>query len=87
MTRTALAVIDTDPQPTPCSCGGVTTLLRPEQAAQVLGVSRSGLYELVAGGALRAVTLPTGRGAAGGRSRRIRSDDLQAFIDGLDASQ
>ncbi len=85
MTRPALAVIDTDPQPTPCSCGGVTTLLRIEQAAQVLGVSRAQLYEFIAAGVLRAVTLPTGRGAAGGRSRRVRADDLQAFIDGLES--
>ena len=49
----------------------------PEAAAQ-LGISRAKLYELLASGALASVKV--------GGCRRIRSEDLRAFVDGLASS-
>ncbi len=46
----------------------------PEAAAQ-LGVSRAKLYELIASGALPAVKVDG--------CRRIRVDDLRAYVNGL----
>jgi excisionase family DNA binding protein len=46
----------------------------PEAAAQ-LGVSRAKLYELIASGALPAVKVDG--------CRRVRTDDLRAYVDGL----
>ena len=48
----------------------------PEAAAQ-LGVSRAKLYELIASGALPSVKVDG--------CRRVRTEDLRAFVDGLSA--
>jgi excisionase family DNA binding protein len=48
------------------------------EAAQLLSVHRSTLYDLIARGELRVVDLSTG----GSRTKsRVRSDDLDAFIE------
>ena len=46
----------------------------PEAAAQ-LGVSRAKLYELIASGALPSVKVDG--------CRRVRTDDLRAYVEGL----
>lgn len=48
-------------------------LLRPKQAAQLLTISRSRIYELMADGSLPSIKI--------GRSRRIRVDDLRRWLD------
>lgn len=48
-------------------------LLRPAEAAEMIGVSRSKLYELMAEGALPSVTV--------GASRRVPVADLRAWVD------
>ena len=50
----------------------------PEAAAQV-GVSRAKLYELIASRALPAVKVDG--------CRRLRVDDLRAYVEGLSASR
>jgi excisionase family DNA binding protein len=50
----------------------------PEAAAQ-LGVSRAKLYELIASHALPAVKVDG--------CRRLRVDDLRAYVEGLSASR
>lgn len=50
----------------------------PEAAAQ-LGVSRAKLYELIASGALPAVKVDG--------CRRVRTDDLRAYVKGLSTSR
>ena len=50
----------------------------PEAAAQ-LGVSRAKLYELIASGALPAVKVDG--------CRRLRVDDLRAYVEGLSTSR
>jgi len=50
-------------------------LVSPKTAAQLLDISRSRVFELMASGQIPSVTL--------GRSRRIRLDALRAWIDGL----
>jgi excisionase family DNA binding protein len=50
----------------------------PEAAAQ-LGVSRAKLYELIASGALPAVKVDG--------CRRVRTDDLRAYVEGLSTSR
>lgn len=50
-------------------------LLRVDEAAKALGVSRSQVYVLIARGELDAVTI--------GRSRRVPVDAVQAFIERL----
>ena len=50
----------------------------PEAAAQ-LGVSRAKLYELIASGALPAVKVDG--------CRRVRTDDLLAYVKGLSTSR
>ena len=50
-------------------------LYRVTEAAEVLGVGRTSLYALMKSGALRSVHV--------GRSRRIRSVDLDEFINAL----
>jgi excisionase family DNA binding protein len=50
-------------------------LLRVEEAAEWLGLSRTKAYELVYRGTLPSVTI--------GRSRRVPVAALQAFVDGL----
>ena len=47
-------------------------LLRPEEAAHVLGISRSKVYELIRAGRLRAVKLD--------RSRRIPGEAVDELI-------
>jgi excisionase family DNA binding protein len=47
-------------------------LVRPEQAARALGISRSKVYELMASGKLRSVKI--------GRSRRISMESLATFV-------
>lgn len=51
-------------------------LLAPEQVAERLGISRSKVYELLRpGGGLKSVSI--------GRSRRVATADLEAFIEYL----
>jgi excisionase family DNA binding protein len=53
-------------------------LLTPEEAARRLSVGRTTLYELLARGELRSVSL--------GRCRRISVAELEAFVERLDSS-
>jgi excisionase family DNA binding protein len=53
-------------------------LLRIEDAAQVLGLARSAVYQLIDAG-----RIPTVSPSIGGKARRIRSSDLDAFIASL----
>jgi len=50
-------------------------LLKPEEAAEVLGVGRSTVYELMRAGTLRSVLI--------GRSRRVPREAVEAFVDNL----
>lgn len=50
-------------------------VLSPAQAAELLGISRTKVYDLVKGGHLRTITL-----YAGGPIR-IRRSDLDAYLD------
>ena len=50
----------------------------PEAAAQ-LGISRAKFYELIASGALPTVKV--------GGCRRVRTDDLRAYVEGLSPSR
>lgn len=50
-------------------------LLRPEEGARALGVSRARLYELLASGEIESVRI--------GRSRRIPRQALEAFVERL----
>ena len=52
-------------------------LLTPEEAAQVLGIGRTKVYELMLSNALESVKI--------GASRRIPSESLTSFVDGLRA--
>lgn len=52
-------------------------LLTPAEAAAALGVGRSTLFDLLGSGALPSVRI--------GRARRVRRDDLDAFVAGLSA--
>lgn len=52
-------------------------LLTPQEAAEAMSVSRSRIYELVAAGALRSVTI--------GRSRRVPAKAITDFIAELEA--
>lgn len=54
-------------------------LLKIPDAAARLGVSRAKLYELIASGALPAVKIDG--------CRRVRTDDLRAYVEGLAPSQ
>lgn len=47
--------------------------LRPEEAAQRLGVSRTVVYRLIAEGRIRSLKI--------GRSRRVSVDALRAFVE------
>ncbi len=51
-------------------------LLRPEEAARVLGLGRTKVYELMGSGTLRSVKV--------GNSRRISMTALDEFVDQLD---
>ncbi|WP_424861658.1 helix-turn-helix transcriptional regulator [Streptomyces sp. MMS24-I29] len=50
-------------------------LYRPEEAAELLSIGRSTLYELMTAGLLEYVKL--------GRCRRIRRSALEQYVDGL----
>ncbi|MFJ6294690.1 helix-turn-helix domain-containing protein [Streptomyces griseoviridis] len=50
-------------------------LYRPEEAAEVLAIGRSLVYELMAEGVIRYIHL--------GRCRRIRRMDLESYVAGL----
>jgi excisionase family DNA binding protein len=52
-------------------------LLRPEEAAQALGVGRTTVYELLRTGELRSVRI--------GALRRIPTDTLAEYVAGLSA--
>jgi excisionase family DNA binding protein len=52
-----------------------TLLVRPEEAAAVLAISRSSVYSLIARGVLPTVFV--------GSSRRIRREDLEKFVSEL----
>ena len=56
-------------------CTTRNQLYRVTEAAEVLGIGRTSVYALLKSGALRSVTV--------GRSRRIRSVDLDDFINAL----
>jgi excisionase family DNA binding protein len=51
-------------------------LLRPEEAAQVLGLGRTKVYELIRSGALRSVKV--------GNSRRVSTAALAEYVNQLD---
>ena len=53
-------------------------LFRPEEAAAVLGLGRTKVYELMASGALRSVRV--------GASRRVSATALAEFVAALDAA-
>ena len=61
--------------------GGVlpALLVRPEDAAQALGVGRTKVYELMRSGALRSVKI--------GGLRRIPADALAEFVAQLEAEE
>ncbi len=50
-------------------------LLRPEEAAEALGVSRSRFYELLSAGLIDSVNI--------GRSRRVTPEALDAYVASL----
>lgn len=56
----------------PVSRGAPRLLLRPEEGADALGVSRARIYELIAEGRIRSIKI--------GRSRRIPVAELNAWI-------
>lgn len=64
----------TEAVPTPESLPSL--LLRPEQAAQALGIGRSKVYELISSGALRSVKI--------GGARRIPAAALTEFVAALE---
>jgi excisionase family DNA binding protein len=55
----------------------VAILATPEEAAKALRLGRSKVYELIETGELKSIKI--------GRSRRIRWNDLTAYVDGLAA--
>lgn len=50
-------------------------MYRPEEAAEVLSLSRATVYELMSSGAIASVKI--------GRSRRITREALEAYVAGL----
>ena len=54
-------------------------LLKTNECAELLGVSRSRLYELMNAGAVRSVVI--------GRSRRIPRAELERFVEQLETEQ
>jgi excisionase family DNA binding protein len=54
-------------------------LLRPEAVARLLDLSRAKVYQMIADGTLKSVTI--------GRSRRIRREDLQRYVIDLAVQQ
>lgn len=53
----------------------VRLLYRPEEGAQILGVSRSRIFELMAAGEVETVQI--------GRSRRIPAEALERYVASL----
>jgi excisionase family DNA binding protein len=47
-------------------------LVRPEEAAKILGIARTRIFEMMASGKLRSLQL--------GRSRRILAEELRDFV-------
>lgn len=56
-----------------------TTLLKPAEVAEVLGISENGAYRLIANGQLRAVDVS--QPGARTSKTRVRSDDVEEFIE------
>jgi excisionase family DNA binding protein len=85
MTATTIPLFDDPPAGAPARHfprrqtpqGEPDVLLTPAEAAAILKIGRSKLYELMARGAINSVKL--------GRCRRFRRSDLDRFICGLDA--
>jgi len=82
MTATTIPLFDDPPAaPRPARSRPVAAepevLLTPDEAADVLKIGRSKLYELMARGLINSVKL--------GRCRRFRRSDLDLFIRGLEA--
>lgn len=81
MTATTIPLFDDPPAPQPLRNRRPPTepevLLTAAEAADVLKIGRSKLYELMARGAINSVKL--------GRCRRFRRSDLDRFIRELDA--
>lgn len=80
MTATTIPLFDDPPAPQPRNRRPSTeseVLLTPTEAADILKIGRSKLYELMARGLINSVKL--------GRCRRFRRSDLDLFIRGLEA--
>jgi len=73
--RRPLTPVPTSGERQEAHCGGYPLLLRPPEAAALLGISRSKLYDLLKAGALRSVTIDA--------ARRIPYADLAAYVEGL----
>ena len=58
---------------------GRRLLVSPEEAASMLSVARSTVYVLIASGELPSVKI--------GKSRRLRVEDIEAFVDRLAGAQ
>lgn len=54
-------------------------LYKPEEAAQVLGLGRSKVFQLMAAGQIESVVI--------GRSRRVPRESLLAFVAGIRTAQ
>lgn len=67
------------PERGPAPTGHRRLLLRPEEAAQVLGIGRSTLYELMAAGEVESVRI--------GKSRRIPIAALEDYVERLRANE
>ena len=79
MTATTIPLFDDPPAPQPRNLRTSTeseVLLTPTEAAEILKIGRSKLYELMARGLINSVKL--------GRCRRFRRSDLDLFIRGLE---
>ena len=61
------------------SKGAVRLLLRPEEGAEAIGVSRARMYELIAEGRIKSIKI--------GRSRRIPIAELSRWIENELAEQ
>jgi excisionase family DNA binding protein len=76
----ALASFDADhPSGGNRSAGVARLLLKPEEAAEVLGIGRSTLYELLAAGQIESVHI--------GKARRIPVASLEQYVERLRAEQ
>jgi excisionase family DNA binding protein len=60
------------------STGVRRVLLRPEEAAEALGVSRTTVFELIRSGALRSVKI--------GAARRVSATALADYVAALEAA-